>query len=115
MANALLDLSTAQLERAVELRRKIDGLQSELEGLFGTAPAALSADAPRRGRKKFSAATRRKMAAAQRARGGNVNVETDAKPARKPDRRMSAAVKALLSKRAKLRWKKAKAAGRSRL
>lgn len=37
------------------------------------------------------------------------------KPGRKPKRRMSAAAKAKISAAAKLRWKKAKAAGKSRL
>jgi len=108
--------SMAQLRRALELKEKIEALESELNGILGNSSEVPEASGPRRGKKRFSLATRRKMAAAQRARWGSNNEVATVKPARRRKRRrMSAAARALLSKRAKQRWKKAKAAGRSRL
>jgi len=106
----------AQLRRALELREKIEALEIELNEISGNSLEAPEARGPRRGRKRFSLATRRKMAAAQRARWGSKNEVASVKPVRRRKRRkMSAAARALLSKRAKQRWKKAKAAGRTRL
>src|SRR5690348_14444712 len=73
MINALRDLTSEQLERALELRREIDALQAQLDRIQGTvleAPVNVLAieAAPTRGKKRFSAAARRAMREAQRAR-----------------------------------------------
>src|SRR5712692_10067259 len=113
--SALSALSMAQLRRALELKEKIETLESEFNGIFGNSSEAPDAGVRRRGRRRFSLATRRRMAASQRARWGSKKRAATLKPARRRKRRMSPAARALLSKRAKQRWAKAKAAGRSRL
>jgi hypothetical protein len=62
-AHALKNLSAKQLRNAAALRARIDKLEAQLAALLGgsAAPAAGR-------RRRFSAATRAKMAAAQRAR-----------------------------------------------
>jgi len=90
MALSLSTLSTAALERALELRRQIDHLQNQLDGIItGNG---------RVGRPRGRAAS---VAAPKQSRRGR--------------RKMSAAARAAIPARAKLRWKKAKAAGRSHL
>lgn len=121
MSNALSDLSVAQLTRALELREQIDALKTELDGVGllggGVQRPGDEISVSPKGRKRFSAASRRKMAAAQRARWAAKRGEEagTAEPARKKRKKMSKAAKAALSAAAKARWKKAKAAGKTRL
>lgn len=63
----LLEFSSARLQRAVTLKKKIEKLQVQLARLLGddTAPAANQA-APKR--RKMSAAGRARIAAAAKAR-----------------------------------------------
>ena len=63
------DLTTAQLKQAVSIREQIESLQEKLDTLLGgTAPTT---SGPTKGKRVMSAATKRKMAAAQQARWGN--------------------------------------------
>jgi hypothetical protein len=63
-SHALNSLSAKQLRSAATLRSRIDKLEAQLAALLGgSTPAAATGR-----RRRFSAATRAKMAAAQRAR-----------------------------------------------
>ena len=65
--NILASLSTEQLRQAISLKEQIAALETQLNQLFG-APAPVAPTAKRPGSGKRSAATRAKMAAAQKAR-----------------------------------------------
>ena len=73
---SITDLTPRQLRQAADLQEKIQGLQDELKQLLGNEVPTVTQEAvvsPRlakskKGRKKFSAETRAKMAAAQQAR-----------------------------------------------
>ena len=73
MANALSNLSLAQLKRAVEIKQQIESLENEINRLVG-APTTARAFAPRHAagprpkRRIWTAAARAKNAAYQRAR-----------------------------------------------
>ena len=108
----MMNLSASQLRRAADLKDKIETLQEELSRLLGSTDGAA---APRK-RRKMSAAGRRKIAAAARARWAKVKGrKSAAKPVKKARRKMSAAARAKIAAAAKARWAKAKAAGRKTL
>ncbi|MGD0744127.1 MAG: hypothetical protein ABSA45_03135 [Verrucomicrobiota bacterium] len=65
--NELLKLSVAKLKRMAALKGQIERLQSRLEALAGNASAAPAKKAVRK-RRKMSAAARRKISLAQKAR-----------------------------------------------
>src|SRR3984893_7162867 len=60
-----MDLSLTSLEEAVGIRRQIDTLERRLASILGNAPAHSTSTG---GRRRISAATRAKLAAAARAR-----------------------------------------------
>src|SRR5438876_1795435 len=100
MANALLNLSVTQLKRALEIREQIDALASELNDITGSPYESSRVNGPARGRKRFSTAARRRMAAAQRARragerGGSAGARRGRRGRGK--KRFSPAVRARLS------------------
>jgi hypothetical protein len=95
--------STAQLKRAIKIKLKLEALQSQLDGLLGTASSN-----GRTTRRKMSAAGRARIAAGQKARWAK-------KKGTKGKRKMSAAGRARIAAAARARWKAAKAAGRTRL
>ena len=64
---ALLSLSVAQLKRMAKLKGQIERLQSRLEALAGNTGAGPGWK-PGRKRRKMSAAARRKISQAQKAR-----------------------------------------------
>ena len=72
--NDITRLTPAQLRRAADLQEQIESLKRELDqilpvGLGAPAPAIGAPAAPaKKGKKRFSAETRAKMAAAQQAR-----------------------------------------------
>jgi hypothetical protein len=95
--NSLTQLSPAQLRQAADIQEQIEALKAELDQVLavevvGSAPS-VAAEPARKGRKRFSARTRAKMAAAQRARwaakrGGvarPIEVESEATPAAAPE------------------------------
>ncbi len=109
----MINLTAAQLRKAANIKEKIDGLEKELGQLLGSV--GTGTELPRK-RRKFSAGTKAKMRAAQKARWAKIRGKAiSTKPGRKPKRKFSAAGRAALSAAAKARWKKAKAAGKSRL
>jgi len=91
--NPLLTLSTAQLERAVAIKQQIEGLEAEFTTLLS---GEVSSAAP----------------PVKRGPGRPPGVKA---AVAKPRRKMGRAARARLSALAKARWKKAKAAGRTRL
>jgi hypothetical protein len=64
----LLQLSSAKLQRIVALKRNIERLQARLESLLNDTPATTSARRPQKQRRKLSAAARKKISAAAKAR-----------------------------------------------
>ena len=123
MANVLSNLTLEQLQAAVDLKRQIAVLEQELKEVVGAAPSGSLARSvlfkpsvdgrTRRGRRKMSAEGRRRIAAAQRAR--REREQALIRSGRNPRKKLSRAARANLSAAAKLRWAKAKAAGRTSL
>jgi hypothetical protein len=130
----LTQLTVSQLNRAADLKERIDALNSELSSLLSgsgklsTQNSELSTGgATSGGRRGMSAAGRARIAAAARARwakynaakgksgsSGNSAISTPNSPL-KGKRKMSAAGRAKIAAAARARWAKAKAAGKSRL
>src|SRR6266699_2363773 len=99
------------LAQKSEIDAQIAELRSMLPG-GRTSPAATPSETGRP-RKKFSAATRRKMAAAQRARYSKLrqgSEPTQAEAAKPKKRKMSAAGRRAISIATKKRWAAIKAA-----
>jgi hypothetical protein len=115
--NLITGLSPKALRKAADLQEKLLLLQEELGQLLGggvSAPAQPT-ETPKK-KWKFSAASRAKMRAAQKARWAKIKGTTSsATPEQKPKRKMSAAGRAAISAAAKARWAKARKAGKIRL
>lgn len=89
----MINITPQQLRKAADIQEKIQSLQEELGQLLGseTSTPAQSADAPKK--RKFSAAARAKMRAAQKARWAKIKgtaPATSDKPAKKAKKKMSA-------------------------
>ena len=113
--NSMISLTAQQLRRAAKIQERIEALSGELNDLLGATqgtPGTGNGHAPR-GKRRMSAAGRRAIAAAARARWARYKRNSPA--ARKPKRRMSAEAKARLAEIARARWKKVKAQGKSAL
>jgi len=111
---SVVNVSSSQLQRAAGIKQSIERLEAELNRILGGETAGVS----RRGRapgRKMSAAARRKIATAQKARWARQRGGDNGKVAKKNDRRSSAAVRAKISAAAKRRWAKAKASGKTTL
>jgi hypothetical protein len=104
------------LKRAIEIKEQIEALERDLGGILGASSDVPREEGAKAGRKKFSVATRRKMAAAQRARwaGKTEKGVESAVPPRKP-RQMTAEGRARISAAAKARWAKVRRAGKTKL
>jgi hypothetical protein len=105
-AIAGLELQKTQIDSQIaELRNVLDGGRL-------TSSAAMPSDTSKGKRKKFSLASRKKMAAAQRARYAKLRGESEPTEAAaaKPKRKMSAAGRKAIATAAKKRWKAIKAA-----
>jgi hypothetical protein len=117
-----LNLTSKQLRHAASLRERIEALEKELTDVLGvtTEPTVAPVPVAKRRKRRFSAATRAKMAAAQQARwasrkaGASVVAKAPV-PVKKPKKQLSAAARAKLAAAAKARWAKVKAAGKKRL
>jgi hypothetical protein len=70
--NELLNLSVAKLKRLAALKSKIERLQSQLVALAGNTSASKAAVKGGRKRRKMSAAARRKISLAAKARWAKV-------------------------------------------
>ena len=101
-------LTLQQLRRAVVLQEQIEDLRTQLGELFGGG-TAIASPRPARGGFKRSAATRAKMAAAQKARYAMVKAQPI--PANgKVTRRFSATARARMRAAANARWARLKSA-----
>jgi hypothetical protein len=109
MAISLRDLSVAQLKRAAGIKEQIEVLEKELTGIFGAPePVANGTVAP--GRRKMSAAGRKAIGDAARARWAKVNAgKTGTTKPAKAKRTMSAAARKKISEAVKARWARQKA------
>jgi hypothetical protein len=106
-------LSTGRyLAQKAEIDAQIAELRSMLPGGVRMSPAATPSETGKGKRKKFSLASRRKMAAAQRARYAKLRGDSEPTEAATTRRKhkMSAAGRKAISMAAKKRWKAIKAA-----
>ena len=101
----LLNLSTAKLKRIVALKQQIEKLSAKLETLAGGSAAPVGRPAKKKW--TMSAAARRKISAAAKARWAKVRAA--GKPAKKK-RTISAAGRAKIAAAARARWAKVRAA-----
>ncbi len=67
-SNLLTRLSVKDLKQAVAIRERIDGLQRDLDRITGLQAAPVRKDAPRRRKRRMSAAARARISAAMKAR-----------------------------------------------
>jgi len=100
-------------------KTEIDSQIAELRSMLtGSTPTAAAPEAPATKRKKFSAAARRKMALAQKARWAKIRGESEpAAPAPakapKPKRKLSAAGRAAIIAATKKMWARRRAAAKA--
>ncbi len=139
--NSITNLTPGQLRQAANIQEKIQSLQKELGKLLGATVESASTEAPKK--RKMSAAGRKAIAAAAKARWAKIkgtapkkklsaqgiaNIRAgvakrmaakgktpSTKPAKKAKRKLSAAGRAALSAAAKARWAKVKAQGKAKL
>jgi hypothetical protein len=112
------ELLTAAIGGFEEKKRHLDFKINELRAILsrGSAKAATTPEAPTGKRKKFSAASRRKMAMAQKARWAKIRSESEPHTPTKPEpanpkrRKMSKAGRAAIAAALKKRWAAKKAA-----
>jgi len=116
-------MPTAKLTKEI-IEAAIDGFQAqkaridvqiaELRAMLSGEPAATTTTEAKPGRRKFSAAAKKRMREAQQARWAKVRgeavAEAPAKPAARPKRKMSAAGRANIVAALKKRWAAKKAA-----
>ena len=114
------EIITAAIDGYEFQKTRIDAKITELRALLpgGFAETAATPEAPTRKRKKFSAASRRKMAMAQKARWAKIKGESEppAPPtpkAPKPKRRISKEGMARIIAATKKRWRLQKAAAKA--
>ena len=115
---------SADLNQYLKLQKALQNEKSRIEARLSDINRVLGGDVPavtpvplatskRGGRRTFSAATKAKMAAAQKARWaklkGKAAVVAAADPAPKKKRKMSAAGRAAIKAAQKARWAKVKA------
>jgi prophage DNA circulation protein len=108
---SIYDLTVNQLKRAAAIKEQIERLTKELRAIFG-APA--NSRAASKKNQTMSASTKKKIAAAQKARWANLRRAKSAtrsvKPAAKAKKKgVSAATKAKLSAKLKAYWATKKA------
>jgi hypothetical protein len=129
--DVLMQLSSQQLQQALDLKQQIERLEAELHSLVSGGGAG--SPRGRQGKRQLSEEARERIAAAQRARwakvrGGSKSAGTNgakvksgsgnaAAPAAKGGgkRKMTPAQRAKIAEAARKRWADAKAAGRTRL
>ena len=108
----LLDLTVNQLKRATAVKEQIEDLNKELRAILG-APA-ITRSAPKK-KRTMSTATKKQIAAAQKARWANLRRAKPATPvkraAKAKKKTVSSATKAKLSAKLKAYWA-AKRAGK---
>jgi len=111
MNSTLATLSSAQLQQAVGIKVKIEALEQALAALLGAPATPTARAAAHKPKRRMSAAGRKRIAAAARARWAKLRAakaDADAKAPKK--RKFSAAARARMAAAAKARWAKVKAA-----
>jgi hypothetical protein len=68
MPTHILNLSSAALEKAAKLQARIEELQSDIAKLLGSGEATEAAATTRKGRRRMSAAQRKKLSIAAKVR-----------------------------------------------
>jgi hypothetical protein len=115
--NLTLEIITAAILGFEEQKRRINSQIAELQARLSGGPAATATpEAPTRKRKKFSAASRRKMAMAQKARWAKLRGESEpSAPAKAPKakRRISEEGMKRIIAATKKRWRLQKAAAKA--
>jgi hypothetical protein len=101
---SLATLSVRQLQRAVEIKQRIEALEQELGQILGAAPAApIAVQAAKK--RTMSAAARAKIAAAQKAKWAErKKAAAPVKPAPKKKRKVSPEGRARIAAASKARW-----------
>lgn len=124
-----MQITSEQLRRAAAIKEQIETLEEQLQNILGGGDfagsgikALVPASAPSAtGKRRVSAASKAKMAAAQRARWAKIRGEssngepTPPGPFRKKKRQMSPEGRERIAAAARARWRKAKAAGKNTL
>ena len=95
-----MDTSAEALQEAISIRRQIDTLEKRLSSLLGGSSPS---PATRKGRRRMSAATRSKLAAAARARWAKLKAGNKTAPRRRKGG-ITAAGRKRLSQLMKARW-----------
>jgi hypothetical protein len=111
----MIQLTPQQLRQAADLQEEIQELRGKLSKILGGGEVLIplqAVEAPKK--RKMSAAGRRAIGAAAKARWAKYNA-AKGKPAKKAKRKMSAAGRAAIIAAVKARWAKVKAAGKSKL
>ena len=124
MAMDIANLSPQNLRTAADLKERIDGLQDQLNAILGgEAPTPIApgpAVEPGRKKRTMTAAWRKALSLAQKARWAAKRGEAPSKTApvkvtkEKPKRYISPALRKARSEAMKARWAKARRAGKSR-
>jgi hypothetical protein len=71
----LTNLSASQLQRAASLKQRIESLEKDLARLLGATTNTTAEAAPRRWRRRMSAAARARISAAAKARWARVKAK----------------------------------------
>jgi hypothetical protein len=106
----MLNITPTQLRKAANLKEKIQELEKELGQILGATVEAAPTEAPKK--RRMSAAGRRAIGAAAKARWAAIRARKAPK-APKKKRKMTAAWKAALAKAWEARRAKSKAASKS--
>jgi hypothetical protein len=132
----MINVTPKQLRQAANIQEKIQSLQKELNQILGATVESAPSEAPKK--RKMSAAGRKAMAAAAKARWAKIKgtapkrklsakaianiragvarrMAAKGKAVQKSKRKLTAAGRAALSAAAKARWAKVKKAGKSKL
>jgi hypothetical protein len=72
MNTSLANLSAQQLRRAAAIKDQIESLEKELQRIFGAPATAEKPQAPRKKRRRMSAAGRARISAAAKARWAKI-------------------------------------------
>jgi hypothetical protein len=115
--NSITNLTPQQLRKAADVKEQIDALQNELNELLGTEAPAPAAGNEKPQKRKFSAATKARMRAAQKARWTRIKGTTPESTSEEPKkkRKMTEAWRRALARAHAARRAKAKAAREARL
>ncbi|HZM03785.1 MAG TPA: hypothetical protein VFC44_12305 [Candidatus Saccharimonadales bacterium] len=110
---SLKDLSIVQLQRAIEIKEKIEALQNQLESIEGgETPILAQVEAPDPVKRKYhmtSAHKQKLVKALAKARAARwAKAKSSSKPAKKGKRKLSVAGRAAIIAATKARWAKIK-------